>query len=45
VAALAAKAGTTEAAELARMTAKALKKIRKELGADVAAAAAAVWGR
>jgi hypothetical protein len=43
VAALAAKAGTTEAAELARITAKALAKIRKELGADVAAAAAARW--
>jgi hypothetical protein len=45
VAALAAKAGTTEAAELARLTDKAIKKIRKELGADVAAAASAVWGR
>jgi hypothetical protein len=43
VAALAAKAGTTEADTLAEVTAKAIKKARRELGADVAAAAAAVW--
>jgi hypothetical protein len=42
-AALAHKNGTTTADELARITAKAVKKIRKESGADVAAAAAAVW--
>lgn len=45
VEALAAKAGTTEAAERARLTGKALVKIRKELGVEVAAAAKAAWGR
>jgi hypothetical protein len=43
VAALAHKNGTTPAAELARLTAKAIKKVRRDLGAEVAAAAAAVW--
>jgi hypothetical protein len=43
VAALAVKNGTTAAAELDRVTGKAVKKVRRDLGADVAAAAAAVW--
>lgn len=42
-AALAVKNGTTPVAELARLTAKAVAKVRREYGPDVAAAAAAVW--
>lgn len=43
VEALAHKAGTTEAEVLATVTGKAVKKIKRDLGAEVAAAAAAVW--
>jgi hypothetical protein len=42
-AALAHKRGTTVADELATITAKAVKKIRKDFGAELATAAAAVW--
>jgi hypothetical protein len=44
-AALAAKNGTTPADELARLTVKAVAKIKKDMGADVAAAAAARWAQ
>lgn len=43
VAALAHKAGVDPAVVLARLTAKALVKIKRDLGAEVAAAAAAHW--
>lgn len=42
-AALAAKNGTTPDSELARLTEKAITKVRRDLGAEVATAAAAVW--
>lgn len=45
VAALAAKNGTTPAEELARLTVKAVAKVKKTYGAEVAAAAAAVWAQ
>ncbi len=43
VAALAHKAGTTEAEVRAALTVKAVAKVKRDLGADIAAAAAAVW--
>lgn len=43
VEALAHKAGTTEAEVLAALIVKAVKKVKRDLGADVAAAASEVW--
>lgn len=45
VAALAAKNGTTPADELARLTIKAIAKVKKVHGAEIAAAAAAEWAQ